>query len=73
MKLDAADGTQDSSSHLFQLKDDAVALIDVLAPTDFILNSPLAQADGQVSTLLTNLCKCAPTHASEEASETTER
>ncbi|XP_056884218.1 peroxisomal acyl-coenzyme A oxidase 3 isoform X2 [Takifugu flavidus] len=31
-----------------QLKDDAVALIDVMAPTDFILNSPLAQADGQL-------------------------
>lgn len=26
-----------------------MALVDVLAPTDFILNSPIAQADGQVS------------------------
>lgn len=34
---------------LLQLKDDAVALVDVLAPTDFILNSPLGQADGQVN------------------------
>lgn len=25
-----------------------MALVDVLAPTDFILNSPIAQADGQV-------------------------
>ncbi|XP_041840772.1 peroxisomal acyl-coenzyme A oxidase 3 [Melanotaenia boesemani] len=31
-----------------QLKDDAVALVDVLAPTDFILNSPLGNADGQL-------------------------
>ncbi|CAF91771.1 unnamed protein product [Tetraodon nigroviridis] len=31
-----------------QLKDDAVALVDVLAPTDFILNSPIGQADGQL-------------------------
>lgn len=33
---------------LLQLKDDAVALVDVLAPTDFILNSPIGNADGQV-------------------------
>lgn len=33
---------------LLQLKDDAVALVDVLAPTDFILNSPMGNADGQV-------------------------
>lgn len=26
-----------------------MALVDVLAPTDFILNSPIAQANGQVS------------------------
>ncbi|CAI5677471.1 unnamed protein product [Oreochromis niloticus] len=31
-----------------QLKDDAVALVDVLAPTDFILNSPIGCADGQI-------------------------
>ncbi|XP_036002093.1 peroxisomal acyl-coenzyme A oxidase 3 [Fundulus heteroclitus] len=31
-----------------ELKDDAVALIDVLAPTDFILNSPIGNADGQL-------------------------
>uniref|UniRef100_A0A669E3G6 Acyl-coenzyme A oxidase n=1 Tax=Oreochromis niloticus TaxID=8128 RepID=A0A669E3G6_ORENI len=30
------------------LKDDAVALVDVLAPTDFILNSPIGCADGQI-------------------------
>lgn len=33
---------------LCQLKDDAVSLVDVLAPTDFILNSPIGNADGQV-------------------------
>lgn len=31
-----------------QLKNEAVALMDVLAPTDFILNSPIANADGEV-------------------------
>lgn len=31
-----------------QLKDDAVALVDVLAPSDFILNSPIGNADGQL-------------------------
>ncbi|KAM6960287.1 peroxisomal acyl-coenzyme A oxidase 3 [Tautogolabrus adspersus] len=31
-----------------QLKDDAVALVDVLAPPDFILNSPAGNADGQL-------------------------
>ncbi|KAF3836719.1 hypothetical protein F7725_004183 [Dissostichus mawsoni] len=31
-----------------QLKDDAVSLVDVLAPTDFILNSPIGYADGQL-------------------------
>uniref|UniRef100_A0A8C6LUC7 Acyl-coenzyme A oxidase n=1 Tax=Nothobranchius furzeri TaxID=105023 RepID=A0A8C6LUC7_NOTFU len=31
-----------------QLKDDAVALVDVFAPTDFILNSPAGNADGQL-------------------------
>ncbi|XP_069374451.1 peroxisomal acyl-coenzyme A oxidase 3 isoform X2 [Paralichthys olivaceus] len=30
-----------------QLKDDAVALVDIFAPTDFILNSTLGNADGQ--------------------------
>uniref|UniRef100_A0A3P9L3B8 Acyl-coenzyme A oxidase n=1 Tax=Oryzias latipes TaxID=8090 RepID=A0A3P9L3B8_ORYLA len=30
------------------LKDDAVALVDVLAPPDFILNSPIGKADGQL-------------------------
>uniref|UniRef100_A0A3Q4BXX7 Acyl-coenzyme A oxidase n=1 Tax=Mola mola TaxID=94237 RepID=A0A3Q4BXX7_MOLML len=31
-----------------QLKDDAVALVDVLAPPDFILNSPIGNANGQL-------------------------
>ncbi|XP_037537216.1 peroxisomal acyl-coenzyme A oxidase 3 [Nematolebias whitei] len=31
-----------------QLKSDAVALVDVFAPTDFILNSPIGCADGQL-------------------------
>uniref|UniRef100_A0A8C3APV1 Acyl-coenzyme A oxidase n=1 Tax=Cyclopterus lumpus TaxID=8103 RepID=A0A8C3APV1_CYCLU len=33
-----------------QLKDDAVTLVDVFAPSDFILNSPIGNADGQVKT-----------------------
>lgn len=31
-----------------QLKDDAVALADVIAPPDFILDSPIGRADGEV-------------------------
>uniref|UniRef100_A0A8C6TAA0 Acyl-coenzyme A oxidase n=1 Tax=Neogobius melanostomus TaxID=47308 RepID=A0A8C6TAA0_9GOBI len=31
-----------------QLKNDSVALVDVLAPPDFILNSPIGYADGQL-------------------------
>ncbi|XP_006875384.1 PREDICTED: peroxisomal acyl-coenzyme A oxidase 3 [Chrysochloris asiatica] len=31
-----------------QLKDDAVALVDVLAPSDFFLDSPIGKADGQL-------------------------
>ncbi|XP_061565480.1 peroxisomal acyl-coenzyme A oxidase 3-like [Cololabis saira] len=31
-----------------ELKDDAVALVDAMAPTDFILNSPIGNADGQL-------------------------
>ncbi|XP_069034019.1 peroxisomal acyl-coenzyme A oxidase 3 [Embiotoca jacksoni] len=31
-----------------QLKDDAVALVDVFSPTDFMLNSPIGRADGQL-------------------------
>ncbi|KAM5272465.1 peroxisomal acyl-coenzyme A oxidase 3 [Ctenodactylus gundi] len=31
-----------------QLKDDAVALVDVFAPPDFVLNSPIGRADGEL-------------------------
>ncbi|MBN3316038.1 ACOX3 oxidase, partial [Atractosteus spatula] len=31
-----------------QLKDEAVALVDVIAPPDFILNSPIGKADGEI-------------------------
>lgn len=31
-----------------ELKNDAVSLIDTIAPTDFILNSPLGMSDGNV-------------------------
>lgn len=33
---------------LGQLKDEAVALVDTIAPTDFVLNSPLGMADGEM-------------------------
>uniref|UniRef100_A0A8C9EJG5 Acyl-coenzyme A oxidase n=1 Tax=Pavo cristatus TaxID=9049 RepID=A0A8C9EJG5_PAVCR len=40
-------------SFLFkQLKDDAVALVDVFAPPDFILNSPIGKASGEVRLLV---------------------
>lgn len=31
-----------------ELKNDAVTLVDVLAPTDFILNSPIGASDGEI-------------------------
>ncbi|XP_069488128.1 peroxisomal acyl-coenzyme A oxidase 3 [Ambystoma mexicanum] len=31
-----------------KLKNDAIALVDVIAPPDFILNSPIAKADGEL-------------------------
>ena len=49
--------TRPSDSRLIQdgildlclrLKPNAVALVDVLAPTDFVLNSALGQSDGQI-------------------------
>lgn len=33
---------------LTELKDDAISLVDTIAPTDFILNSPLGMSDGDV-------------------------
>lgn len=33
---------------LSQLKDEAVALVDALAPPDFILNSPIGHSSGKV-------------------------
>lgn len=32
-----------------ELKDDAVSLVDAVAPPDFVLNSPIGAADGQVN------------------------
>lgn len=32
-----------------QLKNEAISLIDAIAPTDFVLNSPLGMSDGNVS------------------------
>ena len=31
-----------------EVKDDAVALADAIAPPDFILNSPIGKSDGEV-------------------------
>uniref|UniRef100_A0A8C9Q014 Acyl-coenzyme A oxidase n=1 Tax=Spermophilus dauricus TaxID=99837 RepID=A0A8C9Q014_SPEDA len=47
---DKHSGTQMESAILdlcTQLKDDAVALVDVIAPPDFVLDSPIARADGE--------------------------
>lgn len=38
-----------------KLKDDAVALVDVFAPPDFVLHSAIGSADGQVSLLISTL------------------
>ena len=32
----------------YELKDDSVSLADAVAPTDFVLNSPIGQSDGEV-------------------------
>lgn len=33
---------------LTKLKDDAIALVDAIAPTDFVMDSPLGMSDGKV-------------------------
>lgn len=33
---------------LKQLKNDAISIVDAIAPTDFVLNSPLGMSDGEV-------------------------
>ena len=33
-----------------ELKDDSVSLADAVAPTDFVLNSPIGKSDGEVRT-----------------------
>lgn len=37
-----------------EIKPDAVALADVIAPPDFVLNSAIGKSDGQVNTYLTD-------------------
>jgi acyl-CoA oxidase len=36
------------TSYCYKLKDEAVALIDVIAPPDWVIGSPLGQSDGKV-------------------------
>lgn len=43
-----------------ELKPDAVAVADALAPPDFILNSALGQSDGEVSSLGTTVTRKVP-------------
>lgn len=35
-----------------ELKDDAVSLVDVIAPPDFVLNSALGRSDGEVTCVI---------------------
>ncbi|XP_042528634.1 peroxisomal acyl-coenzyme A oxidase 3 [Dipodomys spectabilis] len=45
----AGKALEDAILHLCaQLKDDAVALVDAIAPPDFILGSPIGRADGEL-------------------------
>ena len=39
-------------THTIQLKDEAVSLVDVIAPPDFVLQSPIGASDGQVTIFL---------------------
>lgn len=48
---------QEAILHLcYELKNDAVALVDAIAPTDFILNSPIGKSDGQVFIVMIYTC-----------------
>ncbi|GAB1289582.1 Peroxisomal acyl-coenzyme A oxidase 3 [Apodemus speciosus] len=38
---------RESTAQTGELKDDAVALVDVIAPSDFVLGSPIGKADGE--------------------------
>ena len=38
-----------------KLKPDAVALVDVISPTDFVLNSALGHSNGKVVVFLLNI------------------
>ncbi|KAM6909186.1 peroxisomal acyl-coenzyme A oxidase 3 isoform 2-T2 [Xenentodon cancila] len=48
LERERAAGNEFEAHNNSQLKDDAVALVDALAPPDFILNSPIGNADGQI-------------------------
>ena len=37
------------ATFMLQLKDEAVAIVDVIAPPDFILQSPIGLSNGQVT------------------------
>ena len=55
------------------LKNDAVALVDVFAPPDFILNSPIGCADGEVSYLKRPKGDCEQLHGSFDSKDESRR